>query len=151
MTHRILLMLSQLADPPEISPLGVVLRWLGVVGSVALLVVLDDFGVFFGLLFVLRGGTDLVVGLWEDILGFVLVVEFASTIEELLHLVNEHIVVFLVDSWVFDDETTELMQGVCHLRAVAMRAVLLFEVGLDVDHWHCLGEQPSDLSDQHSQ
>lgn len=138
--HSLFLLLSELANPPEVSPLGVVAGRLWGHCFVSLGVVLDDVSVGLGHLLVLGRGPHLIVGFREDVRGFVLVVELPSRVEELLHLVDEHVVVLLVHPRILDDEAAVVVQGFRHLLAILKRTVLLLEIALHVDDRDGLGE-----------
>ena len=88
-----------------------------------------------GLFGVLGSGSDLEVVIGVNISNESAVVKISRPFEEILfHHVEELGVLLLVDSWVFDDETAVLFEGLSNGFTI-LRDGLALEERLDVDDW----------------
>ena len=89
----------------EVSPLGIIRRRLGCLSCVFFREVIDDFFVFSCLLSILRSSSNLEIVFRENIRDWSSSIELLwSLIKESFHEIKELVVLFCVDSGVFDDE-----------------------------------------------
>ncbi len=107
------------ANVPEISPFSVKRRRAFSQGLVAASHLFEHGAVGSGLFLEFGGGTDLIVILREDIINRFVIVEFlGSGVKELLHHVEDFVVVRLVDTRISDDEATSFFESLKDLLAV---------------------------------
>jgi hypothetical protein len=104
---------------PEISPFSIKGRRAFGQGLVSSSHLFKHGAVGSGLFLVFGGGTDLIVILRENVINrFVIVVFLGSGIKELLHHVEDFVVVRLVNTRISDDEATSFFESLEDLLAV---------------------------------
>ena len=91
----------------------------------------------------LRSRADLIVVLWFDVTDFLSVIKLvANLLKIVFHKVDVALIVSKVDSWVSNQQNTELVEALCDLltlnfdiiREAAVRPVLCIQIEFHIDH-----------------
>ncbi len=128
--------LHNLSNVPKVSPFGIKRRRVRGLCTVLFGEVVDNIVMlpcFFG---ILRGCSNLIIIFGEDIGYRFTGIELCwSFVEEVFHLINKLIVLFDIDSWVFDDEASIFMKCFSHRLAVFCIISRLSEEVCHVNDW----------------
>lgn len=104
---------------PEVSPLCIIWWRSWSNRHVLLCIFRKAFSMILSSLFILRSSSNLIISLWIDVFcWFICIVVFWSSIEEFLYHINKSIILGLINSWVFYNETTIFMKCLCYLFTV---------------------------------